>query len=49
MVQAYELAVIAGVEPDPETLLSNASRFQALDEQQLAMIQVHLLCQILGG
>lgn len=48
MVQAYSLALIAGVDPDPEALAAAASKFSALSEQQLAMVQAYLLCQILA-
>ena len=49
MVQAYLLAEIAGLDPNPEALLAAATQFQALDEKQLLMVQAFLLCQILGG
>jgi hypothetical protein len=49
MVQAYSLAVIAGVTIDPGALLDAAAPFQALDEKQLSMVQAYLLCLINGG
>lgn len=49
MVQAYSLAVIAGVATDPNALVEAASKFQALDEKSLSMVQAYLMCKILGG
>lgn len=49
MVQAYSLAVIAGVSPVPETLLAAAKQFQSLSDKELLMVQAYLLCKINGG
>lgn len=49
MVQTYVLALIAGAGTNPETLLASASKFQALSNKELLMIQAYLLCKISGG
>lgn len=45
-VKTYLLAVRAGVDPDPATLLQNAACFTGLSSEQLLAIQTYLLCQL---
>lgn len=45
-VMIYLLAVIAGVDPDPEALAEDATCFEGLSPRQSAAVQTYLLCQI---
>lgn len=45
-VRLYLLAVIAGVEPDPDALAEAAKCFCGIGPKQQKQVQTYLLCQI---
>jgi purine nucleoside permease len=47
-VRTYLLALIAGVDPDPEALATAAKCFQCYSDQQHKQVQDFLLCQIVN-
>lgn len=48
-LEVYLLALIAGVEPDPQALATAAAAYQGMDGLTALQAQVWLLCQIAGG
>lgn len=48
-IQTYLLAIIAGVDPDPATLVSAAKCFACIPPMKQIEIQNYLLCQILNA
>lgn len=47
-IQTYLLALLAEVDPNPDTLAPLAKCFECLTEQQLRAIIVYLLCQVVS-
>lgn len=48
-IQAYLLAVIAGVDPDPKALMHAAKCFKCVPKGTLEEVMAYLLCQIANG
>jgi len=45
-VKIYLLAVVAGIDPDPDTIIEASKCFTGMNPQQQRAAQIYLLCQI---
>jgi hypothetical protein len=48
-VKIYLLAVVAGVDPDPEAIVEASKCLMGMSPMQAAAAQTYLLCQIANG